>query len=558
MAVSGRKAVAPIKGWFDSNINHFCDPCKTDGQNVKARGYCEDCQEYLCSSCFSSHRKTKASKHHKLHERSDATNTSILDDKCPFHNTEIVKFFCPRHEELGCHDCMVLKHRTCDLDYIPDTCKGIADSKEYDDTLKMLELKLQAAGNLEREISDKTTEADECFNQALKDIDDFEYRIINRIKEMKTKAVENAKQINESNKRALKTRHEDCSKMLSDVKQLQASLKDNKTSGKEREIYIAVKKAKSLAVDEIRTEVLTEIRKLKTTYTFKRNEEMEYALFKNISLGILETKNRSVSSLQHLRNIKVKTFSDGYECSIAGCSLIPPDKVLLADESNKKLKLFNINNDRLINEREENGEPCCVVHLSQDEVAVAMLRMKAVQIFKTDDDLSLVRTVQLGRQCCNVTYNQGKVYVVCWNPESVLVLDLYGTIQTDIPLSTDNIHMTIPSGIAVSADSKYIYVSDYNSNIVRLTNNGSVSSIYKEDKKIKSPSGILRLEDGSLLVCCRNSNTVYRISEDFKTGFNVLDKIVAPKSICIDYNGDKVYIGCDNATFNVCKVGYQK
>ncbi|XP_060588305.1 uncharacterized protein DDB_G0279899-like [Ruditapes philippinarum] len=436
MAVSGRKAVAPITDWFDSDKNHFCDPCKTDGQSVKARGYCEDCQEYLCSSCFSSHRKTKASKHHKLHERSDATNTSILDDKCPFHDTEIVKFFCPRHEELGCHDCMVLKHRTCDLDYIPDTCKGIADSKEYDDTLKMLELKLQATKNLDREISDKTTEADDCLTQALKDIDDFEYLIINRIKEMKTKAVENAKQMNESNKRTLKTAHEECSKVSSEMKQLQASLRDNKTSGKEREIFIAVKKAKSLADDEKNTEVLTVLRKLKTTCTFKRNEEIETALFKNTLFGTLET-TRSVSSLQHLRDIKIKTSSDVNKCFIAGCSFIPPDKVLLADEENNKLKLYDINNDRLIKERQEPGGPLGVGLISQDEVAVAMKRMKAVQIFKTYDDLSLVRTVQLDRKCYNVTYNQGKLYVICRYPHSVLVLDLNGTWETEnFPLET--------------------------------------------------------------------------------------------------------------------------
>ncbi|XP_060604278.1 uncharacterized protein LOC132757107 [Ruditapes philippinarum] len=453
---------------------------------------------------------------------------------------------------------MVLKHRTCDLDYIPDTCKGIADSKEYDDTLKMLELKLQAAENLEREISDKTTEADGCLTQALKDIDDFEYRIINRIKDMKTKVVENAKQIKESNKRALKTAHEECSKVSSEMKQLQAGLKDNKTSGKERELFIAVKKAKSLANDEKSTKVLTEIRKLKTTYTFKRNEDIENVLFKKTLLGTLETKTRSLSSLQHLRDIKIRTLSDEEKCSIVGCSFIQPNKVLLADEFNNKLKLFDINNDRLIKERQEPGGPRGVCLMSQDEVAVAMITMKAVQIFKTDNDLSLVRTVQFDRQCYNVTYNQGKLYVVCWHPHSVLVLDLNGTVQTEIQLNTANIQMTVPSGIAVSSDSKYVYVSDFsNGNIVRLTNNGNVSSIYK-DEKIKSPSGILRLEDGSLLVCCCVNNTVYRISEDFKTGFSVLDNIEYPESICKYDKGDKMYIGCKNDTLKVCEVVHQK
>jgi DNA-binding beta-propeller fold protein YncE len=119
--------------------------------------------------------------------------------------------------------------------------------------------------------------------------------------------------------------------------------------------------------------------------------------------------------------------------------------------------------------------------------------------------------------------------------------------------------MTVPAGIAVSADSQYVYISDcLNGNIVRFTTNGNVSSTYK-DEKIKSASGILRLEDGSLLVCCSESNTVYRISEDFKTGFNVLDNIKSPKSICIDYKDDKMYIGCWGCdTLKVCEVVYQK
>jgi DNA-binding beta-propeller fold protein YncE len=376
---------------------------------------------------------------------------------------------------------------------------------------------------------------------------------------MKTKAVENAKQMNESNKRTLKTAHEKCSKVSSEMKQLQASLRDNKTSGKEREIFITVKKAKSLADDEKNTKVLTVLRKLKRTCTFKRNEEIETALFKNTLFGTFET-TRSVSSLQHLRDIKIKTLSDVNKCSIAGCSFIPPDKVLLADQNNNKLKLFDINNDRLIKERQEPGGPRGVGLMSQDEVAVAMRKMNAVQIFKTYDDLSLVRTVQLDRQCYNVTYNQGKLYVGCWDPGSVLVLDLNGTVQKEIPLKTATIQMDVPAGIAVSADSKYVYVSDsfvVKSNIVRLTTNGNVASIYK-DENIHSPSGIISLEDGSLLVCCLDSNTVYRISEDFKTRFNVLNDIASPRRICIDYNSDKIYIGCANDTLKVCKVVYQK
>ncbi|XP_053385830.1 uncharacterized protein LOC123538693 [Mercenaria mercenaria] len=53
-----------------------CDPCKTAGEEIEATGYCENCGEYLCSSCFRSHSRSKATKHHNLMDKDNMPEES--------------------------------------------------------------------------------------------------------------------------------------------------------------------------------------------------------------------------------------------------------------------------------------------------------------------------------------------------------------------------------------------------------------------------------------------------------------------------------------------------
>ena len=49
-----------------SNELHKCGPCKSDGNSQEANHYCEQCKEYLCSSCLLQHKRFKVSKDHKI------------------------------------------------------------------------------------------------------------------------------------------------------------------------------------------------------------------------------------------------------------------------------------------------------------------------------------------------------------------------------------------------------------------------------------------------------------------------------------------------------------
>ena len=91
----------------DEYFEYKCDPCKTAGDNAEAEGFCADCGEYLCSNCFSSHSRNKASKHHRLLNREDMPKKS--NKTCdPCKSAGDVK------ETVGyCKDCREYMCETC-------------------------------------------------------------------------------------------------------------------------------------------------------------------------------------------------------------------------------------------------------------------------------------------------------------------------------------------------------------------------------------------------------------------------------------------------------------
>ena len=62
-SVDGSKS---IHASSDQTFEYYCGPCKTEGKEIEARKYCEDCVEYLCDSCVNVHRKFSLLKYHKV------------------------------------------------------------------------------------------------------------------------------------------------------------------------------------------------------------------------------------------------------------------------------------------------------------------------------------------------------------------------------------------------------------------------------------------------------------------------------------------------------------
>ncbi|XP_045161892.2 uncharacterized protein LOC123526709 [Mercenaria mercenaria] len=88
-------------------FEYICDPCKTVGDHAETQGYCTNCEEYLCDTCFRSHSRSKLSKHHVLLDK-DAMpkKTAKQCDPCKSVGDEIEGVvYCKDCNEYLCDSC---------------------------------------------------------------------------------------------------------------------------------------------------------------------------------------------------------------------------------------------------------------------------------------------------------------------------------------------------------------------------------------------------------------------------------------------------------------------
>ncbi|XP_053390892.1 uncharacterized protein LOC128553741 [Mercenaria mercenaria] len=562
MAVSGRNVAdfqSSISKGSAQDFDHGCEPCLAIGQQIEAHGFCVDCQEYLCKNCFAYHQRTKASKHHQLVNKNNMDKHAVIKmesnectEKCQVHKKEVIKFFCPKHEALCCNDCIVLNHRACDIDYIPDKCAGSGDSAEFREVLRELDQKVNEADNIIKHASRREKELDSCYDKLFKVISMFRKEINDRLDQLQKQIQTDADKKISTHKQMVKKVLETCETTSSDIKQLQSRLQDYKASQQNGQLYITMKQAKSkLKSDEIK-EADRSLEKTNIQYTFDRNQDLTNMLSREDAFGKLTLSSSVVTSneikpidkLTQKENINIKTKSDRHQCCITGCVALSSNKIVAADSNNVKLKVVDIKNKTIIEETTLPSEPWDIAVMPQDHIAVTMPEEKEIHIMTTSGKLSAVRKFPVKGECRGVVYHQGHLYLVCSYPKCVFITDTEGNVQNTILLPCNKMHVfNNPWYLLLSKDLRHIFISDYGiDGVVSITLQGDISAEYEY---VENPRGMMMLGDGSLLMCrCRKSGSLYRISGDLKRSRTVIDDLSYPRSMCYNRDQHEVYVGC--------------
>ena len=109
-------------------VTPLCQSCD-EGDAISS---CSECAIFLCDFCEKSHRRSKATRQHKICSldeiRKDVGKVpSILPEKvemCPTHPTKPLELYCKCEEVLICRDCIIRKHKDHDYDVISDVVDG--------------------------------------------------------------------------------------------------------------------------------------------------------------------------------------------------------------------------------------------------------------------------------------------------------------------------------------------------------------------------------------------------------------------------------------------------
>ncbi|KAK3108118.1 hypothetical protein FSP39_001557 [Pinctada imbricata] len=171
----------------------LCTACERENETESVFSWCVNCSEALCNTCDRYHRKTKATKSHKLvsiddHETNDIP-LKFADVFCIEHPEKRIKAYCNDHSAVCCMTCVMLKHRKCDnVGSIEDAAEEMKQSdevKEFEDKLKDFKTSLETfvqnrvnnLQNLDADIERIKLEVDILFKELSEHLEELKTNI---------------------------------------------------------------------------------------------------------------------------------------------------------------------------------------------------------------------------------------------------------------------------------------------------------------------------------------------------------------------------------------------
>lgn len=257
MEVNGRKV---LSAKLTKNI--LCESCRVDGDIVQAAGFCVTCNEYFCVLCLKCHQRQSATKNHVIRTKNEMPTVRPRTDPClelcAFHKTEIIQFFCPAHNLVGCGNCILLWHKTCEVALVQDV------SGKFDSKLEVCYLKSKIEefqkklSSIQQEINYNFKSAEEMKSTAIKDIQDFRNDINSYLDNVEEELLTKVEKIYADDVGQHERMQKECEAMETEMKGFVMKL--SQSSNKINKLFVTAK----LAMERLQT-----CQKLAENITFK-------------------------------------------------------------------------------------------------------------------------------------------------------------------------------------------------------------------------------------------------------------------------------------------------
>ncbi|XP_053376428.1 uncharacterized protein LOC128547505 [Mercenaria mercenaria] len=535
----------------------FCQPCDLVDRRLPAFGFCKDCEEHLCESCFKNHRMTKPTRYHILldennmpqtlrvpSEPANADQSNDLPTPCPEHKQEIIKFFCHDHETLQCNVCVTLDHTrtSCQVDYIPDISKKSLESKE---TLKDLEKVIERYKKAIVELKEKFCKSAKSLKDVLAEIKSFRQEINQRIDELEKKAIERAKDLQKENNTILKRAEKTCNDITKSIEASSDTIKQLRDSKQAARLFIELKSAEKLIRDQEKRLLQLPSPENVTEFCFLPSPAIISSLQEEKSLGTITHKKKELTlpRLSHQGDIYVKTPKDKEGCWVTGMVLLTPSRLILTDSNNKSIKMVDLNNKSVTDHLQLDTPPMDVTMVTSNQVAVTLSDKGTVQFISANSNrLSKKHKLKVDGYCCGISCYQEKLVVTFGNPRKVQIIDLKGKVLTTITDDSEGDSLYFVAPYHVTSNSHFIYVSEARMyEVLRFNWEGEPIGRYSD---LTTPRGLVMLNNESILVSEKDSGNIQHISGDLSRGDIVLKDLSSPDAICWCSTDSILYISC--------------
>ena len=248
-----------------------------------------------------------------------------------------------------------------------------------------------------------------------------------------------------------------------------------------------------------------------------KNEHLQMYRFRRSSDSLEDERkllNADVSAvpsqLKPQNEFTVRIHGDQNYCSITGIASFPNGNLLLADESNKKLKLFT-NTGEHVCHLSLTSAPWDVASIEEFEAAVTLPVQQRVQLVYVDNHISKTREIQLERPCYGISYSdqqffiamEGSIYVLAYCGEILKKLSLSGGRKKRFSFSNSRTSFDGVRYLSVDPNSKPIvmYVSSAGNPGLFAVESGSGDIQLVTQGNAGRMLGVSVCTNGRVLVC---------------------------------------------------------
>ena len=517
-SVAGSRSV---HGGSEETFDNVCEPCHYRGIQKQGISYCQNCQEKLCQTCADTHKGQKMSRNHDLVAVSKFQTKAVPQQRatcivmCDCSQSSAVVVYCRDHDDVICQSCAVTKHRTCKTISICEKCASYPKEKFAAVALRASKLNDKTDQLLDERKSNLKSYAT-VTDKAKEDIQKYRQEINRQIDMMEQAMLSDLDDRESRNRQEVDGHISSCTTTKQFIQTDLKILNDAKKTADKADMFAAdVKVSKRLVeYDNLLKDIHGETKS--QGLTFRKNDQILDMLVNIKNIGTLvehnfeaDRRKKSVFTdlkVERVDKKDVKISTDQNTPLISGCIFIPDDHVVLCDNSNKKLKLFD-RYFKLQDSLDLKGSPWDISVVIGTTALITLPSQQQLQYIELTPRLKLGRALLLNKKCWGVRVFGSDIYVTCHSgypggDGEVRILDKNGILKNrhDVNLN-QNFMFKTPFYLTLTDRSNKIYVSDFvQDTLTSLKSDGTVIFQYTDPELSRPRSVCVDDEDNAIFV----------------------------------------------------------
>ncbi|XP_052283778.1 uncharacterized protein LOC127880509 [Dreissena polymorpha] len=543
----------------DSVKDYSCVGCLSQNIEKSADFFCETCFKCFCEKCLYHHNQVFVN--HVTYGRRETNKWPLekaFEDlllKCDVHNNKKLKMFCHDHSQLCCSDCVLLNHRQCtNLALISESVKTL--SVDMQPLSKKIQSIIADLNKFKREQETSILSIDRSYSEKLQEIRNQRKKLNAALEELENTTLKELDEIRTTLQTSLKKDVDSCGRLKDELQQLSDAVQGLCDKSIQDIEFIASRKCLD-KIQESERYLKENPVKVQSSIIFKANSDIEQYLSQQSDLG------RIVDSMQSLKlkknpdqvltvkskseyNVKISNDTSP-NCSIRGICSLSSGYIIVADHSNKKVKLLD-KNYKVSSHCDMPSSPLDICQITASEVAVTLDGAEVQFMSVSNGQLVNGRKLQLPHAAVGIAHHQGGLYITDrtalyhYTLTGNLVKKLYkGDINS--PWKVFKCALS-PAGDRIYVTSVYESMHFNKSALLTLATDGSLISTFFVPE-LAIPRGVHVTPDGQVLCCAYN--TVLQVDHEGKKKLATLasqrDGLRNPISVCYNSNIHQIIVG---------------